>query len=277
MHQLVLGEDFPVLDPLFPPGIQGLSFGAERCLLHGGFYYPQGKGPHPTIVLCHGFPGFEKNLDLAQTFRSAGFNVFIFSYRGAWGSEGDFCFSHAIADTKKAVCFLSRPDFPRKDLVDEGRIILMGHSMGGFMALNAAAALPEVKHVVSIAGWNIGRDVRMSRENAQVRARLDDILHGVTVLQGPTLATLWNELFHHEDDFDLCSLAPRLKGRHVLAVAATNDAETPAALSHAPLAQALHDNGVHLTERWIGSDHSFSSARLTLARTILDWLAEEGF
>ncbi len=34
-------------------------------------YIPAGAGPHPTVVLLHGLPGNEKNLDLAQAMRRA--------------------------------------------------------------------------------------------------------------------------------------------------------------------------------------------------------------
>jgi pimeloyl-ACP methyl ester carboxylesterase len=52
------------------------------------FYLAGGPGPHPTIVLLHGFPGNEQNLDLAQSIRRAGWNVLTLHYRGAWGSPG---------------------------------------------------------------------------------------------------------------------------------------------------------------------------------------------
>ena len=43
------------------------------------------------VLLLHGFPGNEKNLDLAQDLRADGFNVLFFHYRGAWGSEKRSC------------------------------------------------------------------------------------------------------------------------------------------------------------------------------------------
>ena len=41
----------------------------------------------------HGLPGNERNLDLAQAIRRAGWDVLTFTYRGAWGSPGDFSIS----------------------------------------------------------------------------------------------------------------------------------------------------------------------------------------
>ena len=39
----------------------------ERLL--GVFYLAAGAGPHPTAIVMHGFPGYEQNLDIAQTLR----------------------------------------------------------------------------------------------------------------------------------------------------------------------------------------------------------------
>jgi pimeloyl-ACP methyl ester carboxylesterase len=34
--------------------------------MNGQFYLAGGEGPHPTLVLLHGFPGNEQIFDLAQ-------------------------------------------------------------------------------------------------------------------------------------------------------------------------------------------------------------------
>jgi len=64
---------------------------AEQITSHGEamnamVYVPAGAGPHPVVVLLHGFPGNEQNLDLAQAMRRAGWAVVTFHYRGSWGS-----------------------------------------------------------------------------------------------------------------------------------------------------------------------------------------------
>jgi len=54
----------------------------DLCSTHW-VYVAAGAGPHPAVVLLHGFPGNEKTLDLAQDVRRAGWNVLYFNYRGA--------------------------------------------------------------------------------------------------------------------------------------------------------------------------------------------------
>jgi dipeptidyl aminopeptidase/acylaminoacyl peptidase len=64
-------------------------------MLLGILYEAAGPGKHPTVLLLHGFPGYEQNLDLAQAMRRAGWNVLAMHYRGSWGVGGDFSLAHA--------------------------------------------------------------------------------------------------------------------------------------------------------------------------------------
>ena len=77
--------------------LAGFSCPSDDGVLFGSVYYAEGKG-NPTILICHGFPGLEKNCDLAQTLHQARFNVITFSYRGAWGSRGVFTFAGTAWD-----------------------------------------------------------------------------------------------------------------------------------------------------------------------------------
>ncbi|HZY44528.1 MAG TPA: hypothetical protein VFF70_07245, partial [Anaerolineae bacterium] len=84
--------------------IDGATFYSQGCKLLGGFYRAAGDSPRPTVVLCHGLPGVEKNLDIAYGLRDAGWNCLYFHYRGCWGSEGTYSLNgllddaHAVTD-----------------------------------------------------------------------------------------------------------------------------------------------------------------------------------
>jgi pimeloyl-ACP methyl ester carboxylesterase len=84
-------------------------------------YVAAGIGPHPTLVLCHGWPGNEKNLDLAQAVRRAGWNVVTFNYRGSWGSPGNFHFAQNPEDAKAVLAYLRDPANAAKLGVDPKR------------------------------------------------------------------------------------------------------------------------------------------------------------
>ena len=70
--------------------------------INGVAYLAGGAGPHPTVILLHGLPGNEKNLDLAQAIRRDGWNAVTFNYRGSWGSPGVFRFGQNLEDADAA-------------------------------------------------------------------------------------------------------------------------------------------------------------------------------
>ena len=80
----------PPVDVAHPAHSMVLHIPSHGVLINGLMYSPSGAGPHPTLVICHGLPGNEKNLDLAQAVRRAGWNAVTFNYRGSWGSPGNF-------------------------------------------------------------------------------------------------------------------------------------------------------------------------------------------
>ena len=128
--------------------------------LLGVFYLAAGAGPHPTAIVFHGFPGFEQNLDIAQALRAHGWNVLAMHYRGSWGVKGNFSFTHAAEDADTEVHFLLDPANDQKYRIDPHRIVVIGHSMGGYMAASAIAHNPQVAAAVLISAWNIGGGLR---------------------------------------------------------------------------------------------------------------------
>ncbi|MFA7645195.1 MAG: hypothetical protein WCX92_08370, partial [Thermovirgaceae bacterium] len=83
------------IDETYPPDMHSL-FIQERLL--GLIYLADGEGPHKTLLLLHGFPGNEKNLDIAHIIRRGGYNVLVFHYSGSWGSRGSYSFSQNYSD-----------------------------------------------------------------------------------------------------------------------------------------------------------------------------------
>jgi len=78
--------------------------------MYSVLYLASGVGPHPTVLMLHGFPGNEKNLDLAYSIRRAGWNVLVPFDRGAWGSGGAFSFNHTLEDAQASIDFLLQPE-----------------------------------------------------------------------------------------------------------------------------------------------------------------------
>src|SRR5665213_1793694 len=116
----------PPPDKAHPPAMVYVRIPSHGALINGVLYTASGVGPHPALVLLHGFPGNEQNLDLAQAVRRAGFDVLTLHYRGSWGSPGAFSFTHAIEDSDASVLFLKAS--AGKYHLDPPRIFVAGHS-----------------------------------------------------------------------------------------------------------------------------------------------------
>ncbi len=263
-----------VPDPEFPASIASVVLESAGARLNGIVYVAQGPGPHPLVVLLHGYPGDERNLDLAQAVRRAGWNVLFFHYRGAWGSEGEFSFAGALDDVEAAVRQARAARFAAAHRIDPQRVVLVGHSMGGFLALAAASEMPEVRCVGSLAGANLGAmGAALSGDPDRAAAAARAIEAWSAPIRGASGTALVGELERHARRFDTTRRADALAGRPVLLAAGTRDSVAPLADHHAPLVRALERAGAdQLTVVILNTDHAFSDQRVTLARHVVAWL-----
>ena len=111
-------------DKTNPAGSTELFIPSSNSQLAGMIYRPNGSKKHPTLILLHGFPGNERNLDLAQVVRANGWNVIYFNYRGSWGSEGKFSFKNCVEDVGNVVAFCNKYQDSLK--IDTSNIVLFG-------------------------------------------------------------------------------------------------------------------------------------------------------
>lgn len=268
-----ISQDPFIIDTDYPAKMMEVLFESHGSKLNGIMYVPQGAEPHPTILLLHGFPGHERNFDLAQIFRRAGYNVMVFHYRGAWGSEGDFRFGHVLEDVETALRYLRDPQTVQHYNIDPERLAVIGHSMGGWAALQMAGK-GLVNRVASIAGVNIGVWGEMVADSADAKRYSKDFFEAnLSPLSGVTADDLIDEIVQYMDEFDTMRLVKVLSQLNVLLVAGERDEGVPLSLHHAPLVHVLErKNAEHLTHVILDADHGFSDKRIALARTLLDWL-----
>ena len=92
----------PPADPVQPATMAWPDIPSHGAKMYSVIYIAAGEGPHPTVLMLHGFPGNEKNLDLAYSMRRAGWNVLVPFFRGAWGSGGSFSL-HTCAGGRASV------------------------------------------------------------------------------------------------------------------------------------------------------------------------------
>lgn len=260
----------PAYDAAFPPSLEELNFQSAGDRLNGIMYVAEGEGPHPTVVLLHGFPGNEKNLDLAQALRSDGFNVLFFHYRGAWGSEGAFSFTHVIEDVAAATDFLrANADTYR---TDPDKLILIGHSMGGFAALEAGAKDKTIACTAGIAPADFGKLADAVEADAMLKAGFVAYSDTLQMLAGMTGEALVGEIMDNRDTFNLGALAPQFAGRSVLLVGADKDTSVPADAMMKPVIAAFEaQSDIDTTAVMLSGDHSFSWSRDELIDVVTDW------
>ena len=258
------------LDPAHPPALEEVHFESHGDRLNGIVYVANGPGPHPTVILLHGFPGNEKNLDLAQSMRADGWNVLFFHYRGAWGSEGTYSFTHVYEDVAAAADYLRANAGVLR--TDPDHIILVGHSMGGFAALMAAARDERIACTAAITPADLGAvaDV-FDAQPAQARG-FSDYSATLQMLQGFTGQGALDEITANRQLFDLRGLAPQLRGKSVLVVGADRDTDVPADAIVRPLISAYEaDAAIRTTGVILSGDHAFSWSRGQLIETVTRW------
>lgn len=243
-------------------------------LLNALLYVAAGSSPHPTVVLLHGFPGNERNLDLAQAMRRAGWNVLYFNYRGSWGTPGDFSFSHCLEDVASAVAYLKTPENAAKLRIDPSRIVLIGHSMGGFMAILSAATDPSILAMGTISAAPMADHVPPHLPEAAKPQAISQIAkslanEGMAPLAGCTPESLAQELVDHLNDWQWSDKAAALESRPVLMIS-SDDGLAAADDAFASKEKAIGNR--HVTTLHLATDHAYSDKRLELSAAVLQWL-----
>jgi len=266
-------QDPVTRDPRYPAAMTQVAFDSAGSQLIGALLIAQGQGPHPTVVLLHGFPGFERNFDLAQAARRAGWNALVFHYRGCWGSQGAYAFGHVLEDVGAALRFLGS-DEGHAHRVDPEHIALVGHSLGGFAALMSASDSPQVHAVASISGVNFGAyGAGWSDSAAQRQGALAFFEEGLTPLRGTSAQALLDEVVTHIGQWNVLDGVAPLCGRPVLLVGASQDEVIPVEQHHTPLVRAFERAGAtELSHHVLDCDHGYSNCRIALARLLVDWL-----
>jgi pimeloyl-ACP methyl ester carboxylesterase len=254
--------------------MEAFQIPSHGAMLNALAYIAPGAGPHRVVLLLHGFPGNEKNLDLAQTIRRAGWDVVYFDYRGSWGSPGNFSFTHSIEDTRAAIAYLRDPANAKKLRSDPGYIVLIGHSMGGFMARYVGAQDPAIKAVGLISAADMGVDrmqlLKPGEEKTAVASLAGHLAaEGMAPLAGCTPESLANEVLANAAGWNVVALAPKLASRPMLVIT-SDDGLAP---SNDAFVEALHKAGNdEVTAIHLSTDHSYSGERIALEKAVLDGL-----
>lgn len=256
--------------------MQTMQIPSHGALMNALVYVAAGAGPHPAVILLHGFPGNERNLDLAQDMRRAGWDVLYFNYRGSWGTPGNFSFEHSIEDVASALAYLREPEHARALRLDPSRIVLIGHSMGGFMTVQGAAADPAIKAFAMISAADLSGAMSQLRNqygNASAMQKMSAGLadEGMAPLAGCTSDSLTSELVDHLANWSFQSKVDALHDRRALIITSDDGLAGQNDAFAAALRKAGHS---HVESVHLATDHSYSDRRIELSRAVLRWLGE---
>lgn len=129
-------------------------------------FWVNSSSPHPVVIYAHGFNGFKDwgNFDLiAKVFAQAGFAFikFNFSHNGTTAEApeifsdleafGNNNYSKQLEDLRLVTDWICNTSNPYNQLLAVNQISLIGHSMGGGMAILFAAEDSRIKKLITWA------------------------------------------------------------------------------------------------------------------------------
>ena len=260
--------DTPVMpfdEPLIMDSHGSRIFGR---LLRPAFYDETSTAP--VVLMLHGHPGGDRNLDIAAYLRANGYAVAYFSYRGIWGSQGDYCLSHNIEDVATVTAYIR--EHAAQYRVDPDRFYLFGHSMGGFSALNAMAAGLKVSGAILMAPCDTGH-MFLNQPERFGPVLMDCKKNGYFHL--PTEDYMENDAAQHAEEWYFPNLAERLDASIPYRfIGGARDVTTPPRQHILPLLERLQALGRDVRYTELDDGHMFPISRVRLARLALSLLSE---
>src|SRR5260370_5684441 len=129
----------PPRDSAHPARMEVLHIPSGGVNINGVGYIASGPGAHPAFIFFHGLPGNEKNLDLAQAVRRAGWNAITVNYRGSWGSPGEIRFGSTLQDAEAALAYVPDTANERRLGINARRVILARPTQGVWVPVPGTA------------------------------------------------------------------------------------------------------------------------------------------
>jgi pimeloyl-ACP methyl ester carboxylesterase len=255
----------PPHDAKHPARTEVLHVPTGGVRINGVAMIAAGAGAHPTFVFFHGLPGNEKGHDIAQAVRRAGWNAVTFNYRGSWGSPGDFRFDHTIEDAVAVLAYLRDTTNARALGIDTTRLVVAGHSMGGWVAAVTASRDARLRGAVLISAADIGV-VGASMTRAEAVPFMADNMES---LAGGSAETFADDLLAGAEHRRMTAAARGLTRLPLLVLTSDDGLSSH---SDSLVAAIRRLGGTRVTTMHAATDHSWSDKRVTLISAVLRWL-----
>ncbi len=204
---------------------ENVSFNTSDGILIKGWFIPSAKPYAKTIILLHGYPADKGDILPSRLFLHHDYNLLFidFRYFGESGGHYSTVGKDEVLDLLAAIQYLKTRDI--------NEVGVWGFSLGGSVALMAAAKAPEIKAVVSESAY----------------ANLNDMLreyYKIPLLRYPLamLTRAWAWLFLRQDIKSM-SPAEQVKNLHIPILIIHSEDDNVISFRHAQsLKQALAHN-----------------------------------
>ena len=249
-------------DMCSPASLKELQIPSNGSLMQGFMYKANGKQKHRTLLLLHGYPGNERNLDLAQIVRAHGWNVIYFNYRGSWGSQGKFSFENCVQDVVNAVSFCKK--YQDSLQIDTTSIVLFGHSMGGWVCLKSVQQLPTIKKAFALSTWDIYGDLKNAHSEIEI-IKLATEGDGENFVLNSSIKEIFTPILKKSEYFNLANDGKALANKQIIMV----DEHT----LNKKIADTIRkENKGYFDYQIWQTDHPFSNKRVALIKLVLSFL-----
>ena len=234
--------------------IRAVKFRVGREWRVGGLFSPPRAARTPAVLMLHGFPGVQKNDDIAAELCRRGMTVFTPHFRGCWGSGGRYSLRGLLVDARAALRLLSRYHH-----VDAARVGVLGCSVGGWVALQLAAETRLAAAAVMAPAW--------PRDNAPADAAY--LRRNGKVLDIPRFDEVWREYLGIAREQRPESYVPNIAPTPLLVMQGLRDRLVPPGAAKRIWSAA--GSPKELLE-FPDEDHDFQNDRPAVTAAACDWL-----
>lgn len=252
------------------------AFACGDGVFRGQVMRPDGSfgEDRPCVLILHGFPGGNRNDDIAHALCRIGCVVLILHHRGAWGSPGKYLVSNCIEDIKALAEHVRSEAFVKEFHVDPESVYLFGHSMGGNNSVNAGKELPWLRGVMLLAPYDATCYIRKG-EPERLRELMEN---GANYLNCDGADALYDDIAAHADAWNFVNAAEALKNQNVLILSGTYDEVAPEADMVFPLWEKLKEAGAGETsihyQHSYPAGHALMGCRVMVLKDIVKFLED---
>jgi acetyl esterase/lipase len=189
-----------------------------------------------------------------------------FNYRGSWGSPGTYSFEGNLADAKAVLAYVREPAKAKFLGVDARKLVLAGHSMGGWVTALTAAQDPDLAGAVMISAADMGgRGATPAARPVVVKSMSTEL----ESLAGTSPEKMADEIIGFSPRLSWNADVAKGLARKPLLVLTSDDGLAPNAEK---LVKAVRADGGKVTLRHEATDHSWSGKRIALEAAVISWL-----